>query len=81
MIGKGGGEQITGHVAQSLMQSKLAGGIVLVLSWEFTRENVTQRSKKDHFVVMRASEKKLTCFILGQTVIEETCDAKWFLLL
>lgn len=52
----GGVEQITGHVLHSLMQSKLAGGIVLV-SWEFVRQNVaTQSTRNKHFVVME-------CFI------------------
>ncbi|MCE3215900.1 hypothetical protein HAX54_004022 [Datura stramonium] len=41
---EGGGEQITGHVAHSLMQSNPAAGAIVLVSWEFTRENVTQGS-------------------------------------
>ncbi|OIT38797.1 hypothetical protein A4A49_01766 [Nicotiana attenuata] len=61
--GEGGDEQITGHVAQSLMQSKPAAGGITFGSWDFTLlDNITRRNQKDQIVL--SDEKALECIIV-----------------
>ncbi|KAJ8558522.1 hypothetical protein K7X08_034051 [Anisodus acutangulus] len=59
--GGGGDEQITGHVAQSLMQSKFAaGGMASFGSWEFTLEIITiRRKQKDQLITLMDGKEKL----------------------
>ncbi|MCD7467832.1 hypothetical protein HAX54_005478 [Datura stramonium] len=59
--GGGGDEQITGHVPQALMQSKLAAGgrTTSFGSWEFTLEIITSRRNKQKDQLILMDEKDL----------------------